>query len=120
GGSGGGPVLGRDPSQRRRPRLVPLARRVRPASATDRARSTFRSWTHRDSARMAYDEQLASRVRTLLASRTDVSERPMFGDLTFMVAGNTFGASTETNCSRTLTPTPRTKRSQDCTPARWT
>lgn len=37
---------------------------------------------------MAYDEQLAARVRTLLANRTDVSERKMFGGLTFMVGGN--------------------------------
>ncbi len=37
---------------------------------------------------MAYDEQLAARVRTLLANRTDVSERKMFGGLTFMLGGN--------------------------------
>jgi hypothetical protein len=37
---------------------------------------------------MAYDEQLAARVRALLANRTEVSERKMFGGLTFMVSGN--------------------------------
>ena len=37
---------------------------------------------------MAYDERLAARVRALLASRTDVSERKMFGGLTFMIGGN--------------------------------
>jgi hypothetical protein len=37
---------------------------------------------------MAYDEQLAARVRALLAERADVSERKMFGGLTFMVGGN--------------------------------
>jgi hypothetical protein len=37
---------------------------------------------------MAYDEHLAARVRTLLAPRTDVSERKMFGRLTFMIGGN--------------------------------
>jgi TfoX/Sxy family transcriptional regulator of competence genes len=37
---------------------------------------------------MAYDEALAARVRTLLASRSDVTERRMFGGLTFMVGGN--------------------------------
>ena len=37
---------------------------------------------------MAYDEQLAARVRTLLANRTDVTERKMFGGLTFMIGGN--------------------------------
>ena len=37
---------------------------------------------------MAYDEKLAARVRALLADRTDVSERKMFGGLTFMVSGH--------------------------------
>jgi TfoX/Sxy family transcriptional regulator of competence genes len=37
---------------------------------------------------MAYDESLAARVRRSLADRSDVDEKPMFGGLTFMVAGN--------------------------------
>jgi TfoX/Sxy family transcriptional regulator of competence genes len=37
---------------------------------------------------VAYDERLAARVRGLLADRSDVSERKMFGGLTFMVGGN--------------------------------
>jgi TfoX/Sxy family transcriptional regulator of competence genes len=37
---------------------------------------------------MAYDDQLAARVRSLLGNRTDVSERNMFGGLTFMIGGN--------------------------------
>jgi TfoX/Sxy family transcriptional regulator of competence genes len=37
---------------------------------------------------MAYDEQLAARIRTLLANRTDVTERKMFGGLTFMIGGH--------------------------------
>lgn len=37
---------------------------------------------------MAYDERLAARIRALLADRADVSERKMFGGLTFMVSGN--------------------------------
>ena len=37
---------------------------------------------------MGYDEQLAARVRALLSDRADVSERKMFGGLTFMVGGN--------------------------------
>ena len=37
---------------------------------------------------MAYDEKLAARVRALLADRTDVGERKMFGGLTFMVSGH--------------------------------
>ncbi|MGH3117719.1 MAG: TfoX/Sxy family protein [Gaiellales bacterium] len=37
---------------------------------------------------MAYDEQLAAHVRTLLANRTDITERKMFGGLTFMIGGH--------------------------------
>jgi TfoX/Sxy family transcriptional regulator of competence genes len=37
---------------------------------------------------VAYDERLAARIRALLADRADVSERKMFGGLTFMVGGN--------------------------------
>ena len=37
---------------------------------------------------MAYDEKLADRVRGLLAGRRDVTEREMFGGLTFMVGGH--------------------------------
>jgi TfoX/Sxy family transcriptional regulator of competence genes len=37
---------------------------------------------------MAYCEELADRVRALLARRDDVAERPMFGGLTFMVSGH--------------------------------
>jgi len=36
---------------------------------------------------MTYDEELVSRVRAILADRTDVHEQKMFGGLTFMVAG---------------------------------
>lgn len=37
---------------------------------------------------MAYDEQLADRIRDALADRGDVTERKMFGGLGFMVSGN--------------------------------
>src|SRR5262245_39287362 len=37
---------------------------------------------------MAYDEELAQRVREELASRSDVQERKMFGGLAFMLSGN--------------------------------
>ena len=37
---------------------------------------------------MAYDEDLAERVRDLLATNADLSERKMFGGVGFMVAGN--------------------------------
>jgi hypothetical protein len=37
---------------------------------------------------MAYDEKLAAHARALLTDRPDVTEQPMFGGLTFMVAGH--------------------------------
>jgi len=37
---------------------------------------------------MAYDEDLADRIRELLSARAEVSERKMFGGIAFMVAGN--------------------------------
>jgi TfoX/Sxy family transcriptional regulator of competence genes len=37
---------------------------------------------------MAFDEELADRVRNLLSARAEVSERKMFGGIVFMVAGN--------------------------------
>jgi TfoX/Sxy family transcriptional regulator of competence genes len=37
---------------------------------------------------VAYDEDLAARVRALLSERNDVIEKRMFGGLTFMVAGH--------------------------------
>jgi TfoX-like protein len=36
---------------------------------------------------VAYNEELAERVREALADRTDVEEKKMFGGLSFMVAG---------------------------------
>lgn len=36
---------------------------------------------------MSYDEDLADRVREVLATRTDVVEKKMFGGLCFMVGG---------------------------------
>jgi TfoX/Sxy family transcriptional regulator of competence genes len=37
---------------------------------------------------MAYDEALAERIRDVLAARSDVSERKMFGGIAFMLGGN--------------------------------
>ena len=37
---------------------------------------------------MAYDEELAERVRDLISARSEVSERKMFGGIAFMVSGN--------------------------------
>jgi TfoX/Sxy family transcriptional regulator of competence genes len=38
--------------------------------------------------RVAYDEDLAGRIRELIADDPDVSEKAMFGGLAFLVAGN--------------------------------
>ncbi len=37
---------------------------------------------------MAYDEELAARIRSALAGRDGVTERKMFGGLAFMLRGN--------------------------------
>ena len=37
---------------------------------------------------MAYDEDLANRIRELIADQPDVSERSMFGGLVFLVGGH--------------------------------
>ena len=37
---------------------------------------------------MAYDEELADRVRVLLADEEGLTERKMFGGLAFMIDGN--------------------------------
>jgi hypothetical protein len=37
---------------------------------------------------MAYDKELAERIRELLATRRDVDEKLMFGGLAFLVAGH--------------------------------
>jgi TfoX/Sxy family transcriptional regulator of competence genes len=37
---------------------------------------------------MAYDEQLAKRIRSLLGDRTGLSEQKMFGGLAFLIGGN--------------------------------
>jgi TfoX/Sxy family transcriptional regulator of competence genes len=41
-----------------------------------------------DDAAMAYDEDLANRIRELIAAERDVSETKMFGGLAFLVGGN--------------------------------
>jgi TfoX/Sxy family transcriptional regulator of competence genes len=37
---------------------------------------------------MAYDEELAERIRALLGDRSGVTEQKMFGGLAFLVGGN--------------------------------
>src|SRR5438067_12786912 len=37
---------------------------------------------------MAYDEDLAERIRVLVADESDLDERKMFGGLAFLIGGN--------------------------------
>jgi TfoX/Sxy family transcriptional regulator of competence genes len=37
---------------------------------------------------MAYDEELAGRIRELVSARADVTEQAMFGGLAFLIGGN--------------------------------
>jgi hypothetical protein len=37
---------------------------------------------------MAYDEQLAERIRALVAGEADLTEQKMFGGLAFLIGGN--------------------------------
>ncbi len=37
---------------------------------------------------MAYDEDLAGRIRALIATERDLSEKKMFGGLAFLIRGN--------------------------------
>jgi TfoX-like protein len=37
---------------------------------------------------MAYDEQLAGRIRTLVAGEPNLTEQKMFGGLAFLIGGN--------------------------------
>jgi len=37
---------------------------------------------------MAYDQELADRIRRLIASAPDLTEKKMFGGLAFLIAGN--------------------------------
>ena len=37
---------------------------------------------------MAYDEELAGRIRALLGGRDDLTEKKMFGGLAFLLSGN--------------------------------
>lgn len=42
---------------------------------------------------MAYDEDLANRIRELIAAEDDVAEKKMFGGLAFLIGGNMAVAS---------------------------
>ena len=53
---------------------------------------------------MAYDEELAERIRAALADRRDVSERKMFGGLSFMLRGNMCCGVEKTNLMARVGP----------------
>jgi len=69
---------------------------------------------------MAYEEQLAARVRTLLANRADVSERKMFGGLTFMIGGNMCCGVNGNELIVRLDPDEDEALARPHTPAQWT
>src|ERR1700719_4115843 len=52
------------------------------------ARATSVPGRDRDNPGMAYDEDLANRVRELIANETGVTEKRMFGGLAFLIGGN--------------------------------
>jgi len=53
------------------------------------------TWTELEYDRpVAYDEELADRIRTLIGTERDVAEKKMFGGLAFLIGGNmAIGAS---------------------------
>ena len=61
---------------------------------------------HRTIERMAYDEDLANRIRELLAEQRGVTEQRMFGGLAFLIGGNMAIARAPTS-SADATPKPR-------------
>ena len=49
---------------------------------------------------MAYDEELATRIRELVADEPRLTEKTMFGGLAFLVGGNmAMAASAQADCS---------------------
>ncbi len=60
---------------------------------------------------MAYDARLAARLRAVLGLRADVGEKPMFGGLTFMVAGTCAAASPAMSWWRASAQRGRRRRS---------
>src|SRR5919109_655931 len=65
----------------RGPRVVRAALRSRPSSAPSRRGK-------RQYLPVAYDEELARRIRELVADEPALTEKKMFGGLAFLVAGN--------------------------------
>ncbi len=70
---------------------------------------------------MAYDEDLAHRVRELLAGTAGVQEKRMFGGLAFMVGGNMAVCVSGKGGLMVRVPPPRrpTRCSNARTSSRW-
>jgi hypothetical protein len=65
------------------PRIIAAARRARSGAPAGQRRGAAS-----DNARVAYDEDLANRIRELVGTDKDLSEQRMFGGLAFLIAGN--------------------------------
>jgi TfoX/Sxy family transcriptional regulator of competence genes len=85
------PFVAKQRSRPTLPLLVPsgrLRRRSRDARKSRRAEAPGRVPSlGDDDPGVAYDEDLANRIRELIASEPDVSEETMFGGLVFLVGG---------------------------------
>ena len=69
---------------------------------------------------MAYDEDLANRIRELLGAQKGVEEKRMFGGLAFLINGNmSVAASGRGGLMVRVPPTRQTNCSRANTSSRW-
>src|SRR3954471_1176830 len=83
----------RHPTSRSAPPAAKSLERTRPTvhpryAPTQDARSAARTCAVGDHVQMAYDEDLANRIRELIAGEQGVTEKKMFGGLAFLIGGN--------------------------------
>ena len=69
---------------------------------------------------MAYDEQLAERIRTTLVETEEVEERQMFGGIAFLHHGNMVCGVVGETLSCVSAPIAPRARSTSRTRGRWT
>ena len=69
---------------------------------------------------MAYDEQLAERVREAVADRDDINEKPMFGGLCLLAHGNMFAGVQSDTLMLRVGPGGTRRHSAGRTPGSWT
>jgi hypothetical protein len=60
---------------------------------------------------MAFDENLAARIRTALARKKGIDEKKMFGGVGFLLHGTS--GSRQERCSKTTTKAPETEQPTD-------